>query len=718
VSQPRAVGRPLARVDGLLKVTGQARYAVDVSLDGLTQAVLVRSTVTRGRLAAVETAAAESSPGVVAVLTHRNAPRLPYGEPPPGRRPGVEPQAGRYLPVLQDDRVRFNGQPVAVVVAERWEQARHAASLVRVGYEPEPHLTAMDEALEGAREPSEASRRAPGPRGSPERAFGEATVQLDRAYATPMEHHNPMGLITTVARWEGSMLVVHDTTQWTGGVRAHLALVFGIGPEDLRVVCPFTGGAFGSTLRTWPHVVAAALAARAVGRPVKLTLSRPDMYTSTGHRPESRHRVRLGAAGDGRLVALLHDSSTSTSRYEEFTEREFGLSRLLYTCPNVSTGYRLVPLDVSTPAHMRAPGEATGSFALESAMDELAHELGMDPLELRLRNLAEAEQDGDRPWSSNALRECCRRGADRIGWSRRRPEPGAARDGRQLVGLGVALGSYPSIRGAAGARVRLLADGTAVVQTAATDIGTGTYTMLAQVAADALGVTPAEVRVELGDSDLPASPPQGGSQIAASVGSAVFEACRAAVASLRALPGAGDRPFGEVLERNGLPQLEARGDYRPGGPAARFSSHAFGARFAEVRVDPDTCEVRVTRFVTAQAAGRIVNPLTARSQVLGGTVMGLGMALMERTVLDHRWGRILNQNIGEYLVPVLADVPAVEVLLVEEEDAHVDPIGVKGIGEVGTVGVAAAVASAVFNATGVRVRELPITPDRLLSVSA
>jgi xanthine dehydrogenase YagR molybdenum-binding subunit len=717
VSVPRAVGRPLARVDGVLKVTGQARYAVDASLDGLVHAVLVRSNVTRGRLAAIDTGAAESAPGVVAVLTHRNAPRLPYGEPAPGRRPGVEPQAGHYLPVLQDERVRFNGQPVAVVVAERWEQARHAASLVRIEYEPEPHRTAMDEALEGAHEPSEPSRRAPGPRGSPERAFEEAAVRVDRAYATPMEHHNPMGLITTLARWQGPRLLVHDTTQWTGGVRAHLALVFGIDPEDVRVVCPFTGGAFGSTLRTWPHVVAAALAARATDRPVKLTLSRPDMYTSTGHRPETRHRVRLGATADGRLEALLHDSCTSTSRYEEFAEREFGLSRLLYACANVSTGYRLVPLDVGTPAHMRAPGEATGSFALESAMDELAHELGMDPLELRLRNLAGAEQDGDRPWSSNALRECCRQGAERIGWSRRRPEPGAARHGRHLIGLGVALGSYPAIRGAAGARVRLLADGTAVVHTAATDIGTGTYTMLAQVAADALGVAPAEVRVELGDSDLPASPPQGGSQIAASVGSAVFEACRAAVASVRALPGAGDRPFGEVLERNGLPQLEARGEYRPGGEAG-FSSHAFGARFAEVRVDPDTCEVRVTRFVTAQAAGRIVNPLTARSQVLGGTVMGLGMALMERTVLDHRWGRILNQNVGEYLVPVLADVPVVEVLLVDEEDPHVDPIGVKGIGEVGTVGVAAAVASAVFNATGVRVRELPITPDRLLSASA
>jgi xanthine dehydrogenase YagR molybdenum-binding subunit len=709
-----SVGDPLVRADGVLKVTGQARYAVDVALEGMAHAVLVRSTVTRGRITGIHTAEAEAAPGVIAVLTHRNAPRLPYDEPQAGRRRGPVPQVGRTLRMLQDDAVLFNGQPVAIVVAERWEQARHAASLVGPEYAPEPHVTRLEDGLAGAREPADPVRRAPGPRGEPEAALAAAEVRVDETYSTPLEHHNPMGLIATVASWDGPRLTVHDTTQWVDGVRDHLAWVFGLDPAGIRVTCPLTGGAFGATLRPWPHVVAAALAARAVGRPVRLVLSRSDMYTSNGHRPETRHRLRLGATRQGDLRAVLHDAVSSTSRYEEFAEGDVRLSRLLYACPNAATMYRLVPLDLGSSTFMRAPGEATGSFALESAMDELAHALGLDPLELRLRNFAEADPDTGRPWSSNALRDCYRLGAERIGWARRRPEPGSVRDGRLLVGLGVAAGAYPAVRGPAAARVRLLADGAAVVQTAATDIGTGTYTALAQVAAGALGISAARVRVDLGDSALPAAPPQGGSQLIASAGSAVLDACRAAMARVRALEP-DDAPFPEVLERHGLSQLEAEGEYRPGGEVRRFSSHAFGARFAEVRVDLDTGEVRVARFVTTQAAGTILNPRLARSQVLGGTVMGLGMALMERTVVDHRLGRMVNQNAAEYLMPVLADVPDVEVVLVDEEDAHVDPIGVKGIGEVGTVGVAAAVANAVFNATGARVRDLPITPDRLLA---
>jgi xanthine dehydrogenase YagR molybdenum-binding subunit len=712
-----SIGRPIDRVDGLLKVTGQARYAVDVSIDGLAHAVLVRSTSTKGRVTEVDTAAAEAAPGVIAVLTHHNAPRLPYAEPPPGQRGrhlSGEPETGHYLRMLQDDRVHFNGQPVAIVVAESWEQARHAASLVSLAYAAESHTTRLEDALAEAREPAAAGRRAPPPKGAPDQALEAATVRVDERYSTPMEHHNPIGLFTTVARWDGARLTVHDTTQGVYGVREHLALVFGMDPADVRVISPFTGGAFGAMLRTWPHVVAAAMAARVVGRPVKLVLSRSDIYTLCGHRPETHHRMRLGATGDGRLQALLHDAWSSTSRYEEFAEGEVRLSRLLYTCPNVSTTYRLVPLDVSTPIHMRAPGEATGSFPLESAMDELAYALGLDPLELRLQNYAELDPDRNLPWSSNALRECYRVGAERIGWSRRMPRPGSLREGRFLIGLGMATGCYPAFRAQAAARARLLAGGSAVIQTSATDIGPASYTMLAQVAADTLGLEPAQVRVELGDSALPASPPQGGSQIAASAGSAVFAACQAVLALLRAIPGADEVPFAEVLERHGLSELEAVGEYRPGDEVARYSSHAFGARFAEVRVDPDTCEVRVSRFVSTQAAGRIVNPKTARSQMLGSTVMGIGMALMERTTMDHRYGRIVNQNIGEYLVPVAADVPDIEVVLVEEDDPHVDPIGVKGIAEVGLVGVAAAIANAVFHATGIRIRDLPITPDKLL----
>lgn len=715
MSSPPSVGRPLTRVDGALKVSGRARYAVDVSPDGLAHAVLVRSTVTRGRVEGIDSGAAEASPGVLAVLTHRNAPRLPYAEPPEGERPFIEPQVGHVLRMLQDGEVRFNGQPVAVVVAESWEQAVHAASLVRVEYRVAPHVTRMDDALEVAREPGHPGRRAPEDRGSPEPAFAGAEVRVDVRYSTPMNHHNPMGLITTVASWDGGRLTVHDTSQWVDGVRDHLAWVFGIDPADVTVLCPFTGGAFGSTLRTWPHVVAAAMAARAVGRPVRLVLSRSDMYTSVGHRPETRHRMRLGASAAGRLRAMLHDCVTSTSRYEEFGEGDVRLTRLLYDCPNVSTPYRIAPLDVSTPTYMRAPGEVTGSFALESAMDELAVALRIDPLELRLRNFAERDPDRGVPWSSNGLRECYRVGAERFGWERRRSEPGALRDGRFLVGHGMAVGSYPALRNVAAARARVLADGSAVIQTAATDIGTGTYTVLTQVAADELRLPPDRVRVELGDSTLPLSPPQGGSMLTASVGSAVLLACREVVSRLRALPAGGDGAIADALEANGLSELEATAEYRPDAAGSDFAMHTLGARFVEVRVDVDTGEVRVARIVSTQGAGRILNPRTARSQMLGGTVMGIGMALMERTVIDHRRGRILNQNAAEYLMPVLADVPEIDVVFVEEHDPHIDPIGVKGLGEVGMVGIAAAIANAVFNATGIRIRDLPITPDRLIT---
>jgi xanthine dehydrogenase YagR molybdenum-binding subunit len=708
------VGRPLPRVDGVLKVTGRASYPIDVSVEGMTHAVLVRGTITKGRIIEIETAAAEAARGVIAVLTHRTAPRLPYDEPPPGRRLSTEPQAGHFLRVLQDDLVRFNGQPVAVVVAERWEQAVHAASLVRPEYEAEAHTTRIEDGLDAAREPADPTFRAAGPRGTPEPAFAEAAVRTDERYSTPAEHHNPMGLITTVAEWHGPDLTLHDTTQFVYGVRTHLAWVFGIDPERIRVVSPFVGGAFGSTLRAWPHVVATAMAARVVGRPVRLVLSRADMYTSNGYRPEIRHRMRVGADREGRLQALLQDTLSSTSRYEEFVDVETLPARVLYACPNVATTHRLVPLDVPTPAHMRAPGEATGSFALESALDELAVAAGIDPLELRLRNHAEADPESGLPWSSSALRECYRIGAERIGWSRRSPRPGELRDGRLLVGLGMAAGSYPTLRGRAEARARLLADGSAVIKTAATDIGTGTYTFVTQIAADELGVPPERVRVELGDTDLPYAPQQGGSRTAASVGSAVLEACRAVMARVAELPDGAGRPWPEVLERSGLGELEATGEFLPDRFGRGFSSHAFGARFVEVRVDPDTGEVRLARLVSAQAAGRILNPATARSQMLGGTVMGIGMALMERSVFDHRYGRIVNQNAAEYLMPVLADMPDIDVVLVDEEDPQVDPIGVKGIGEVGIVGVAAAIANAVFNATGIRIRDLPIIPDTLV----
>jgi xanthine dehydrogenase YagR molybdenum-binding subunit len=559
-------------------------------------------------------------------------------------------------------------------------------------------------------------------------------------YTTPVEHNNPMGVIGTIARWEGDELILIDTSQWVHNVRDHVATAFGMSAANVHVLCPFTGGAFGSTLRTWPHVVGVALAARHVGRPVKLVLTREQMYTSNGYRPETRHRVALGAARDGRLAAIIHDGWNTTSRYEEYTEPQVGASTYLYACDNVSTSYRIVPLDVNTPTWMRAPGENTCIYALESAMDELAYAVGLDPLELRLRNYAERDPATGQEWSSKALRECYRVGAERIGWARRTPEPRSMRDGRWLVGLGVATGTYPANRNPAAARVRLYADGTAYVCSGTQDIGGGTYTAMTQVAADTLGLPPERVRFELGDSTMPLAPPEGGSMIAASVGSAVYEACLAArsrllelargdarsplaaatpddVAAvdgrlvLRSDPSRGES-YSDILRRSGLSEIEVQAESRP--EATGYSSHAFGARFAEVRVDPDTAEVRVTRFVNATCAGRILNPKQARSQLIGGTMMGLGMALLEHTVMDARYGRFVNQNYAEYLVPVHADAPAIEAILVDEEDPHVNLLGVKGIGEAAAVGVAPAIANAVYHATGVRVRDLPITPDKLL----
>jgi xanthine dehydrogenase YagR molybdenum-binding subunit len=528
--------------------------------------------------------------------------------------------------------VRFNGQPIAIVVADTPERAAHAASLVAATYATEPHVVQMADALTDAREPTEG--RSPSSRGDAPAALVTAPVQVDLVYTTPVEHNNPMAPIATIARWEGDHLTLYDTSQWVHNVRHQVAAAFGMSAANVHVVCPFTGGAFGCTLRTWPHVVGTALAARQVGRPVKLVLTREQMYTSNGYRPETRHRVALGATREGHLTAIIHDGLNTTPRYEEYTEAQVNATTLLYTCDNVATSYRIVPLDVNTPTWMRAPGEMTNVYALESAMDELAYALGVDPLELRLRNYAERHPSTNQEWSSKALRECYRVGAERIGWARRRPEPRSMRDGRWLVGLGVATATYPAHRSPAAARVRLYADGTACVSSGTQDIGGGTYTAITQVAADTLGLPPERIRFELGDSTMPLAPPEGGSMIAASVGSAVYEACLAARARLLELArGAAESPladatsdvvqavdgrlvlrsdpsrgesYGDILRRRGLGQIDVEADSRP--QASGYSSHAFGARFAGVHVDPDTAEVCVTRFVNATCAGRILNP--------------------------------------------------------------------------------------------------------------
>jgi len=706
------MGQPVSRVDGRMKVTGRATYAAEFNVPHLAHGAIVRSTVAKGRIAALDTRAAERAPGVAAVLTHRNAPRLAY-RPHKGV---VDPAVGERLHVLQDERVSHQGQPIALVIADTLEQAHHAATQVRVTYAPEP--AAVDVARVAPVLPTrrQTDQDEPPPetrRGDAEGALATAEISVDQTYLIPRENHNPIEMHATIAAWDGDRLTLWDKTQWVHNTADEIAAVFGIPAQNVRVVSPFVGGAFGSGLRTWPHVTLAALGARVAKRPVKVMLSRREMYYGVGFRPHTVQRVALGAARDGRLSALVHDGTEETSDYEEFSEALINASRFLHACPNVYTRQRIAPLNVHTPTYMRAPGESSGVFALESAMDELAVALNLDPVELRLRNEPQQDEFKKLPFSSRSTRECYRLAAERFGWSRRNPEPRSMSDGRWLIGWGMASATYPMNYAPASARARLLPDGTAEVTSAASDMGPGTWTSMTQVAAETLGLPIEHVRFILGDTRLPRAPVHGGSMTMASVGSAVQAACRSARDA--ALKGAGENDdLASAMRRIGQP-IEASADVKPGGEAKQYSMHAFGAVFVEVAVDPDLGETRVRRIVGAYGAGRIVNPKTTRSQCIGGMIGGIGMALMEHSVVDVRNGRVANANFAEYAVPVHADAPSVmDVIFVDEHDPHVNPLGVKGVGEIAMVGVAPAITNAIFHATGKRIRALPVTPDKLL----
>ena len=706
------IGQPVSRVDGRQKVTGAATYAAEFDQPGQAYGVIVRSTVANGRIASMDSTAAQRASGVLAVLTHRNAPRLAY-RPHKGL---PDPATGERLHVLQDDRVNHQGQPIALVIAETLEQANHAATLVRVTYADEAGITDISRVvpIEPTQQKTDQGETRPPQtrRGDPERALTTAEVKVEHTYVIPRENHNPIEMHATIAAWDGDRLTLWDKTQWVHNTADEIAAVFSIPEENIRVISPFVGGAFGSGLRTWPHVTLAALGARVTGRPVKVMLSRREMYYAVGYRPHTVQRVALGASRDGRLTAILHEGYQETSRYEEFSEALLNASRLLHSCPNVDTRHRLAPMNVHTPTYMRAPGEASGIFALESAMDELAVALNFDPVELRLRNEPEMDEFKKLPFSSRSTRECYRSAAERFGWNRRSPEPRSMRDGRWLIGWGMATATYPMNYAPATAMARLLPDGTAEVMSASSDMGPGTWTSMTQVAAEALGLPIERVKFTLGDTRLPRAPIHGGSMTMASVGSAVQSACRRVRDDAIARGGAND--LVDAMRRIAQP-IEAMADVKPGDESRRFSMHAFGAVFVEVAVDPDLGETRVRRIVGAYGAGRIVNPKTSRSQCVGGMIGGIGMALMEHSVVDARNGRVPNANFAEYAVPVHADAPPLmDVIFVEEHDPHVNPLGVKGVGEIAMVGVAPAIASAIFHATGKRIRELPITPDKLL----
>ncbi|MET9764911.1 xanthine dehydrogenase family protein molybdopterin-binding subunit [Streptomyces sp. NPDC006372] len=689
-----SLGAPAERREGREKVSGTARYAAEYHFPGRAQAWPVPAAVARGRVTGVDTSDALAVPGVLAVLTHENAPRLAEPDDP-------------TLAVLQSPRVPHRGWFVALVVAETLEAARAGAAAVRVTYDAEAHDVALSASHPGVYVPEEVNGGYPAVRGQgdPEGAFGTSATRVDVAYRVPPLHNHPMEPHTSTARWDDGRLIVHTSSQGTGAVRGVLAGLFETPKERIVVTAEHVGGGFGSKGTPRPDVVLAAMAARQTGRAVTVALPRRFLPAVVGHRAPTLHRVRLGAGADGRLSSLIHEATTHTSRIKEFVEQAAVPARVMYAAPHSRTVHRVTALDVPSPSWMRAPGEAPGMYALESAMDELAAELGMDPIELRVRNEPDTEPDSGKPFSSRHLVECLREGARRFGWERRDPRPRSRRDGPLLLGTGVAAATYPVMAFPSAATARALPDGTFLVRVNATDIGTGARTVLAQVGADALGVPQAQVRIEIGSTELPSASLAGGSSGTASWGWAVHEAC--------------DRLTRRLAEHSGpLPEqgLEARADTRGTADAeSAWSRHAFGAHFAEIAVDTVTGEVRAGRLLGVYAAGRILNARTARSQFVGGMTMGLGMALTEGSTMDVAFGDFAESDLASYHVPVHADVAEIEAHWIDEDDPHLNPMGSKGIGEIGIVGTAAAVGNAVHHATGVRFRELPLTPDRVLA---
>jgi len=684
----RVIGAPIDRIEGPQKVTGTAPYAYEHETEYPLYLYPVQSEIARGRVLRIDASAAEAVPGVVIVITHENTPQL-------------ADTRDRELAVLQSDEVAFRGQYVGAVVAESFEVARHAARLVQVVYDEEPHDVALRADSDDLYAPDllNAGFETDTEEGDVDGALSAAAVKLDETYTTPMEHNNPMEPHTTVALWDEGDLTLYDSTQGVHTVRRTVARVFGL--DRVRVVAPHVGGGFGSKGLPHANVILTTLAARMIeGRPVKFALTRQQMFSGVGYRTPTIQRIRLGAGEDGYLTAISHDVVEQSAKIKEFSEQSGYATRMMYATQTRRTTHRLAALDVPVPSWMRAPGEAPGMYALEAAMDEMAARCNLDPIEFRIRNEPEFDADTGLPFSSRNLVACLREGAKRFGWEGRDPAPRSRREGRWLVGTGVAASMYPvNTMPGTKARIRSLVEGRYAVEIGAVDIGTGTWTALTQISADALGVGVEEIDLRIGDTDLPSASVAGASSGITTWGSTIFEAARV----FRERHGE-DPSEGDTVEAG-----------KPENPETEnYSMHAFGAHFVEARVDEDTGEVRVPRMTGVFAAGRIVNAKTARSQFVGGMTMGLSMALHEESLVDERFGHVVNHDFAEYHIPTNADVGEIDVAWIDEEDPYVNPMGSKGIGEIGIVGSPAAVANAVYHATGVRVRDLPITPDKLV----
>lgn len=769
------IGQPIDRVDGKLKVTGAAKYAAEFPVKNLAHGVCVTSTITKGRIRNIDTRQAEKMPGVVGVMTYKNAMHLHF---PSSSDPGSGKFAEKDLLPLQNDRVFYGGQHVAVVVAESFEQAESAAALVKIEYDEEPAAIDLKKNIATAYKPASGlgGQETQVKRGEFETGFNNAAVKSEETYTTPIYHHNAMEPHATIAEWDGDKLTVYDSTQSVMGVKGLLTSILGIPAEKVQVYALYIGGGFGSKGFTWPNTLLAPMAAKQFNRPVKIVLARQQMFSTAGRRTETIQKISLGADRDGKLTAIKHATTEETSFVDEFVEPTGIATTMIYSCPNLEVSHEIVRLNKGTPCPTRAPGEAPGTYALEVAMDELAHKLNMDPIQFRLVNYSETDEHKKKAFSEKSLKECYRRGADAIGWNNRKAEPGTLKENGYLVGYGMATATYPANRSASSAKATLFADGHAEILCGTQDIGTGTYTVMTQVAADAFALPVDKVKVKLGNSSYPRGAQSGGSQVSASVGPPIRAAALGAIAKLidiavadqssplhgykaedvvannghihlKSNPDKGES-YSTVLSRKGLDKLEAEAKTNvstrpqgpptpvmPGSPEAKIeeeskanaavqedektnrkdhSFHSFGAQFAKVLVDPDLGTVKIDKLAAVMDIGKVMNLKTATNQIMGGMIFGIGMALMEGTQYDPNNGRVVTRDLAQYLVPVHADIPEIEVQFIDKPDPYISPIGARGIGEIGITGITAAIANAIYNATGKRVRDLPITPDKLI----
>ena len=710
----KSMSTAVSRVDGHLKVTGAAKYPAEFSLPNLAYAFVVTSPVSKGTITAVDSAAAEKSPGVLAVITHLNAPKL--AEPPNDQKhEGIRIEEREPL---ADDKISYGGQYVAAVVADTSEHARHAASLLKISYAAETPALTKEDALKVSKPKEHLDEELQQKKGDVAAALARGdVVKIEQNYSTPTETHNPMECSATIAMWDApDRLTIYDATQYVKGAQGTVAHAFGLKKENVHVVCPFVGGAFGCKGPVWPHTILAAMAAKVVERPVKVELTRQQMFSGTGHRTPTFQTIAMAAGRDGKLQAIRHHSEMLTSPVGDWVEGcGIGSTNVLYAAPAIEFDHVVHTVNVSQPSFMRAPGECPGTYAVECAMDELAYALKMDPLKLRQANNSPNHPVKGIPWSMKHLAECYAVGAEKFGWSKRNPEPGSMKDRHLLVGWGVATATYPAHAGRADAHIELNAEGTALVRCAAHDLGTGQYTSLTQIAADAIGIPVEKVKMELGDSNLPFGPVAGGSQTTATAGSAIVDAAENLKKKLAELGGDASKPdsLGQALNRAGTKSIAADGKFKFK-ENEKMGFQSFGAQFCEVKIDPELPLVRVTRWVSVMDCGRVINLKTGRSQILGGIVMGIGMALEEETAYDPATGLPATRNLADYHVPVHADINNIEVHFVGEPDYAFNPMGARGMGEIGITGAAAAVANAVYHATGKRVRDLPITPDKLI----